>query len=133
MRATPQRCPECGWIVTDAPVEGFDLEKLREDWPTTSIACRKVEPWEELVIVYETDNGWLAQLLAEQFLARGVWCETTRTRRTEVAGAVTRSFVHFAIVVAKDDSDAALAIMARCRMRASSGTGVKAPSEEQAM
>ena len=115
LRATPHRCPECGLIVGKKSVDGFDLQKLREDWPETLIACRKVGPWLDAAVAHKTDNHWVARLLAEQFQARGVWCEISQVR--DVAGAVEQSPAHFSIIVAKDDRDAAQAIIERLRAK----------------
>jgi hypothetical protein len=75
LRATPHRCPECGWIVIEDPVEGFDVRRLREDFPVSPIAPRTVPPWEPRVFLCVTQNEMLNDALAAQLQARGIWCE----------------------------------------------------------
>jgi hypothetical protein len=76
LRATPHICPECGM-----PVDGELLRTvlsdaaLNREWPATPIAPRRPARGERMVFVHAAPRGRQADLLANQFRARGVWCD----------------------------------------------------------
>jgi hypothetical protein len=74
LRKTPARCPECG-TPSSSHARYQQMKRLREEWPEETVVPREPGPYEQLVCVYETDDGMLADLLAEQLEARGVHCE----------------------------------------------------------
>jgi hypothetical protein len=106
LRASKGRCPECGQQITDHPVDGFDLDRLCDDWPPERITCRPVDSCEERVVVCETGHGLIAELLGDQLEVRGVSCRVVETRRSDVANSVVVT-----IAVARDDLAAAQAII----------------------
>ena len=90
LRKTPARCPECG-TVSASHARYQQMKRLREEWPEETIAPREPGPYEQLVSAYETDDGMLADLLAEQLEVRGVHCEQ---REPEVIGRAGAALVY---------------------------------------
>src|SRR5687768_10925644 len=88
LRATQGACSECG-----APPDiqkqrnlsaPLDLVKLHRDWPISPIDPSPPEASELLTAVYVTSDQRVADLLAEQFGARGQWCSRSAESSEEV-------------------------------------------------
>lgn len=89
LRATKRRCPECGTPVFDGLPRHIPL---RDDWPATSMVPRSPSADETPIVVHQAASSLEANLLQQQFEARGIECRITidkiagvytgRTRRT---------------------------------------------------
>ena len=71
LRASDGRCPECGG---EGRLRYARLQRLRDEWPPDAITPRTPGPDETLIVVYQSDDGMLATLLAEHLEVRGIAC-----------------------------------------------------------
>lgn len=124
LRAGHDRCPECGRPTSDSAdddprsaAEAFDLARLRDEWPHDPIEPVPPEPWDPLVQVYSTMDGWMADLLVDQLTARGVWCTLQHKRQEELAGGMVSAVEFHRVVVAESDRQRADSILDRFRAR----------------
>lgn len=74
LRATLDRCPECGAPATPAlPLTWpLDVAALSADWPESPVVPRTPGMEEQLVPLLETPNGLQAGLLVEHLRGRGI-------------------------------------------------------------
>ena len=68
LRASHGQCPECGAAYRN-PADPFPL---RDDWPDNPVQPRVPESHETPIVIHETNHAIEAQLLRQQFIARGV-------------------------------------------------------------
>jgi len=114
MRATQDRCPECGWRPGDRRESGrIDARRLRDAAPADRINVRLPEPTEELTVVYETDHAGDAEVLREQLVARGMSCELVARESGAQQGARLDRPVYTEFVVWSGDADVARALIER--------------------
>jgi hypothetical protein len=108
LRASKRRCPGCGTPIENSRPRHVPL---RDDWPATSISPRSPAPDETPVVAYESKNSLEADLLQEQFQARGIEC---RLDREEIPGVVYGGVYQTSkLVVWSGDADRARTIAAK--------------------
>lgn len=75
LRASRERCPECGAIVLDRKQY---LHSLGSRWPDSPLTIRRPNPGERAVLIRETPDPLEADLLKQQLNARGMasWAES---------------------------------------------------------
>lgn len=112
LRASPERCPECGVRVVDQPAGALDIRKLHEDWPEPIRTAPLRKASEDLVVMYE---GTLSEPVAAQFMARGIWADVRSRTWWESVEPVGRQVVTQSVVVAASDVEAAKTILHRFR------------------
>lgn len=108
LRASKRRCPECGTPIENSRPRHVPL---RDDWPATAINPRSPAAGETPVVAYESKNSLEADLLQEQFQARGIEC---RLEREELPGVVYGGVYQTSkLVVWSGDADRARTIAAK--------------------
>ncbi len=76
LRASPELCPECGMPVAGELIRiPLRDQAFNREWPANRIAPRKPAPGERLAFVHAAASARQAEVLANQFRARGIWCE----------------------------------------------------------
>ena len=121
LRAVQECCPECGCPAALAKAKAapvLDMIRLSDDWPLTPIAPSPIEPGQIPVAVYVTRDWNEAELLSQQFEARGVACHVETKTGYEQNGGFRHQFTHSIIGVGAEDEAAATAIIDRFRVRA---------------
>ena len=116
VRASSGKCPECG---ADIASRRRYLRALSEDWPETNLDPRVPGPGEELVMLHSTRDGFEADLLRDQLLARGIRSETEEWEEPGFARAAGTSGPFHRVLVYSGDSEAATAYLERLRKAAS--------------
>jgi len=113
-------CPECGEALTDEAHDDptrINRARLSRDWPDTPIDPVPPEPADALAEVHSTYDGWEADLIVQQFEARGVWSTIRQKDTTQNLGAVSRVVQKYRIVVPESELERAEAILNRFRGR----------------
>ena len=112
LRYMPTRCPECGTLVPSYR-RPLDPAKLREEWPAAPIETRPPGVAETLVHVWDAPHAIAANLLVEQFRARGIKAVVQQHRPSMQIGNYTTPAADNAVFVWSDDVEAANAILTR--------------------
>jgi hypothetical protein len=110
LRGSDDRCPECGTPFDRRdllPGEELNIVPLSETFPTTSIEPRPLAEGEATVRLYSTIREPLAELFAEQLLARGIWASVETTHTTVMQGYDTTTYTYLNVIVRQAESDAA--------------------------
>jgi hypothetical protein len=128
VRGTPVRCPECGeplGIVraVDPAARGpaadsseFDITRLHSDWPDAPIDPLPPQPGDPMFQIRSTADGWEADLIVQQLMARGVWATLQVRQQEEVVGGFARRATYRRIVVPESERESAEAILDRFRL-----------------
>jgi hypothetical protein len=112
MRATPTRCPECGWEPGKREATTrLNRARLLETAPADGIVARRPEPGEELIVVYETDQYEDAELLCEHVNARGMSCDLRQCESGMQNGAWMHRATFYQLTVWSGDAEAATAFV----------------------
>jgi hypothetical protein len=115
LRASHDRCPECGHEPEPArpAVERalLDPVMLSTKWPTTPIEPTAPPRGEPLVSIFTTSNGMEMDLLEQQLVARGVWCEVSTNDTSRLVGAVVYPVTEYGLSVPEAERDRAHAIV----------------------
>jgi len=85
LRASVDRCPECGFPIQppELPLTTLlDRRTLANDWPEVTQPPRQPRPDESRVEVYASEEIMAVDLLAQQLEARGLITGVTTTKTT---------------------------------------------------
>jgi hypothetical protein len=102
------RCPECGQPTREA--RRRKLLKLREQWPTETIAPRLPEADEQPVLILTTDDVFAGRLLCEHLEARGIKANLNEVKGVSLA-AYTTARDSYRLTVWTNDKERAEAIV----------------------
>jgi hypothetical protein len=100
LRASKSRCPECGAAI---PRRTNDYFPLRDDWPTTPVEPRVQSPEETPLVIRTTANSMEAQLIHDQFNARGIACWISEQPQAELIGYTPRTAAESVITIWSGD------------------------------
>ena len=112
MRASGNRCPECGTVAIDRRAY---LRRLSTDWPVDALTPRRVEPDELPELLLDTADGWEADLLVQQLTAWGIlsFIEKSGITGEHIPGVRRSTF--FRVVVYTGDLDDAREYLRRAQ------------------
>lgn len=115
LRATALVCPECG---NRAPLHRvpLDIAKLRDEWTATSIAPAQYDYTPTYRLLWETLDGMLVSMFADQLRARGIGVFEDIERITEQRGGMSVQYPKYVIRVPEEEFDVATQILQRYRL-----------------
>lgn len=116
LRASDQRCPECGFPIQapDLPLTmTLDLAALQTQWPTDHQETRIPRPDECRVDVYAGTEGEPIHLLAQQLQARGISARVSvsHSRRVDPVSLMTVEYWDGKLAVWSGDVERATEII----------------------
>lgn len=112
LRATLGRCPECGTLIPHFR-RPLDPKKMRDDWPLSPVKPRKPGIEEVLVRVWDAPHALAANLLVEQFRARGIHAKIEKRLVPMQVGNYVAPPLDFSISVWSEDVEAAEKVLDR--------------------
>jgi hypothetical protein len=110
LRYSKERCPECGEPIARRSSDYFPL---RDEWPLSPISPRTPSPAESPVVIRSTTIAAEAQLILEQFNARGIACWITRQQSAHLIGYSAENPVESSVTVWSEDEAAAREVLDR--------------------
>jgi hypothetical protein len=128
LRATLDRCPECGAPATPSlPLTWtLDIAALSAEWPASSVVPRTPAVEEQLVTLLDTANGMQASLLVEHLRARGIDARLLVGKPVGVlTGFETQEVVYRKVLVWSRDVPQAIDMVQRFRKRGDSRRGTR--------
>lgn len=130
MRATPERCPECGWRRPRFRLGPgrVDVQKLLETAPHDPVTLRRPDLDEELVMVFESDFADDVLALAEHLEARGIACEVVDCESSMQQGARLGRVVYQQLWVWSKDKQDAAALVALAKVTEAVPSRTQSPS-----
>lgn len=109
LRDYTERCPECGVPTRHSHLK--ELERLRDDWPSSPIDPRVPGMDEVPVPIFTTRDATLAGLLQQHLEARGIACRVPEPKQIGRYGR-NDLYTPFEVMVWTLDEDAAKRIIA---------------------
>ncbi|HZL37777.1 MAG TPA: zinc ribbon domain-containing protein [Tepidisphaeraceae bacterium] len=138
LRASHDRCPECGKPVADFdPREAvyevtLNAKALHEEWPANAITPRKPEARETPVAIHLMRNAIEASLLAQHLEARGIQSRVDQKESYSGPIGYTQSVMDLKVVVYSGDEEAARAIVHHFQLIPPRQSIVSGPSRRRA-